>query len=290
MAIPESQLETWSHQGSVTNSAATGNSIKTALEQYKGFPAGTTFETYLQGSYKNDTNVFGESDVDVVVELTSSFYNNLTEEQKAVFKFTKTEYGYFKFRDDVEKCLREYYGNGNVTIGNKVFKIAPNANRLEADVLACASYRHYYNTAEETAYFKGVAFYTRNVGDQIINFPKRHSDNATTKHQNTANWFKPTVRFFKTMRNHLVNNNGFNKSTAPSYFIECLLENIPDNQFGVNYQATAVNCINYLRQNDISNFKCLNGIRPLWGTTTENWNQNDLNTFLDTLINLWNNW
>ena len=32
MAIPESQLDTWSHQGSVTQSSNTYNTIKSALE------------------------------------------------------------------------------------------------------------------------------------------------------------------------------------------------------------------------------------------------------------------
>ena len=290
MAIPETQLETWSHQGSITNSAATGNSVKTAIEQYTGFPGDISFEVYLQGSYKNDTNVYGESDVDVTVELKSSFYNNLTDEQKAALKFTASDYGYFKFRDAVETCLRAYYGTANVQSRNKVFKIAPTTNRLDADVLVCYSYRLYYNPAQENDYYKGIAFYTRNENSQIINFPKYHSDNATTKHQNSANWFKPTVRIFKNMKNHLVNNKGFNKATAQSYFIECLLSNVPNNQFWTNYGTTVANCLNYLLKNNLDNFKCLNGLRQLWGATKENWNQVDAKLYLNELVTLWNKW
>lgn len=288
MAISEAQLSTWSHQGSITNSANTGNSIKTALDSYKGFPANISFDVYLQGSYKNDTNVYGESDVDVVVELTSSFYNNLTEDQQKALGFTDAAYGYFDFRNDVEICLRQYYGTGNVQTGNKVFKIPANGNRLDADVLVASTYRLYYNAAQSTAYHPGIAFYPRNTGSRIVNFPKRHSTNATTKHQTTNQWFKPTVRIFKNIRNYLVDNNGFQKSTAPSYFIECMLGNIPTNQFGTNYQTTTANCINYLLQNDISGFTCLNGVRPLWGTTTENWNQTDAMTYLNRIVTLWN--
>jgi hypothetical protein len=290
MPIPESQLETWSHQGSITNSAATGNSVKTAIEQYDKFPERISFEVYLQGSYKNDTNIYGDSDVDVTIELKSSFYSNLTEEQKGIFNFTKANYDFFNFRDDVETCLRTYYQTRNIKSENKVFKIAPNTNRLDADVLVCFTYRFYYNVSNENNFHKGISFYTRNEGREIINFPKRHSDNATTKHQSTSQWFKPTVRIFKNMRNYLVNNNGFNKDLAPSYFIECILSNIPNNQFGVSYETTVINCINYLIKNDNSNFKCLNGLRPLWGVTDENWNKSDANNFLVALINLWKNW
>jgi hypothetical protein len=35
---------------------------------------------------------------------------------------------------------------------------------------------------------------------------------------------------------------------------------------------------------------CLNGVRPLWGDTTENWNQADADTFLEQVAQLWNNW
>jgi len=241
MAIPETQLETWSHQGSITNSANTGNSVKNAIDSYQGFPDGISHNVYLQGSYKNSTNIYGDSDVDVVVELTSSFYNNLTAEQKAFLRLTDATYGYFDFRNNVETCLRAYYGMACVETGNKVFKIAPGSNRLPADVLVCSEYRLYYGTLQANRYHTGIAFYTRNESDKIINFPKTHSENGTVKHQATNSWFKPTIRIFKNMRGHLVSNNGFEKSLAPSYFIECLISNIPNNQFGINYQTTIIN-------------------------------------------------
>lgn len=52
MAITEAQLDTWSHQGSITNSADTGNSVKNALDTYTGFPEGISLNVYLQGTYK----------------------------------------------------------------------------------------------------------------------------------------------------------------------------------------------------------------------------------------------
>ncbi len=290
MAIPEMQLDTWSHQGSITNSANTGNSVKNAIETYTGFPKGITFNVYLQGSYKNDTNVYGESDVDVTVELTSSFQNNLTQDQKNSLGFTSADYGFIDFRNDVDTCLRNYFGANCVTFGNKVIQVAPTTNRLEADVLVCSQYRLYYGILNANSHHKGITFTTRNTYQTIINFPKQHSDNGTTKHQASNQWFKPTVRIFKNMRNHLVNNAGFQKSTAQSYYIECLLSNIPNNQYGTNYQTTIINCHNYLSQNSMDNFMCLNGIRPLWGTTTENWNQADAKIFLEEITKLWNNW
>ena len=74
MAIPESQLETWSHQGSVTQSSNTYNTIKSVLEASTTPYADKNFEVFLQGSYGNDTNIYAESDVDIVIRLDDCFH------------------------------------------------------------------------------------------------------------------------------------------------------------------------------------------------------------------------
>ena len=65
--IPETQLDTWSHQGSITQSSATYATIKRSLEASDAGYANKNFHVFLQGSYGNDTNVYAESDVDVDV-------------------------------------------------------------------------------------------------------------------------------------------------------------------------------------------------------------------------------
>ena len=57
MAIPESQLETWAHQGSVSQSSTTYNTIKNVLEADDTPYAGKSYSVFLQGSYGNDTNI-----------------------------------------------------------------------------------------------------------------------------------------------------------------------------------------------------------------------------------------
>ena len=54
MGIPESQLDTWSHQGSVTQSSATYNTIKNALEPAGSPYAGKNYEVfYFSGTGKH---------------------------------------------------------------------------------------------------------------------------------------------------------------------------------------------------------------------------------------------
>jgi tRNA nucleotidyltransferase (CCA-adding enzyme) len=86
MAIPESQLETWSHQGSITQSSNTYNTIKNVLEGSTTPYANKNFKVFLQGSYGNDTNIYAESDVDIVIRLDDCFHSDLkslSEDEKS---------------------------------------------------------------------------------------------------------------------------------------------------------------------------------------------------------------
>jgi len=64
MPISEAQLSAWTTPGTLTGSAATHRSIKAALDAHS-WPDGMSFETYLQGSYGNHTNIRGNGDVDL---------------------------------------------------------------------------------------------------------------------------------------------------------------------------------------------------------------------------------
>ena len=57
MAIPDSQLKTWSAQGSITQSAATYEKMRMVLGDSSSPYFSKDFSIFLQGSYGNDTNV-----------------------------------------------------------------------------------------------------------------------------------------------------------------------------------------------------------------------------------------
>ena len=77
MSNPESQLDTWSRQGAVATAKATHESIRNALTASTSAIRGRDYEVYLQGSYKNDTDIRGDSDVDVVMQLNDAFGQDL---------------------------------------------------------------------------------------------------------------------------------------------------------------------------------------------------------------------
>jgi len=226
MAIPENQLETWSHQGSVTQSASTYATIKRALEAASANYTDRNFEVFLQGSYGNDTNIFTESDVDVVIRYDGAFYHNINRlpaDQQRLFKASFPDgptYSYVTFNGHVQAALRKAFEN-SVEPGKKAIKIHASGSRRNADVVVAFEYRHYdkFTAPTDQSRGPGIAFFTSS-GTHIANYPKQHSKNLTTKHQATSNNFKKVVRIFKNMRGKLVADGLLGKGTAPSYFIE----------------------------------------------------------------------
>lgn len=283
MAIPESQLETWANQGAITTAKSTADSIKNALNSYTDWPDGIDFEVYLQGSYKNDTNIRGDSDVDVTAQLNSTFYSNLSEDQKNILSLTPASYSLPNFRADVLKILKDYYGQSQIIEGNKSIKIKANNGRLPADVVVCSQYRQ-YKTVNSYDYTEGMCFWTTNDSKQVINFPKSHYDNGVSKHQNSNKWHKPVVRLFKNCRGSI------SGDTTPSYFLECMLYNIPNSNFETSYGDTFCNIVNWLNKNSLDDFVCQNEQLNLFGTSQEQWNTREAKTFIKNLISLWNNW
>ncbi|MBD1853194.1 nucleotidyltransferase [Cyanobacteria bacterium FACHB-502] len=289
MSISESQLKTWSNQGATVSAQNTHHSVRNALERYQ-WPANVSYISYLQGSYRNFTNVRGDSDVDLVVELTSVFYSSLTVEEKSQLGLIPAEYSWSAFRQDVIAALSQCYGSQYVdTSGGKSVKLLPNSGRLKADVVVAATYRHY----EKMQLVEGMTFWTVPGRQQICNFPKRHYDNGALKNsdQQTCGWYKPTVRVFKNARSRISAGLLFPKK-IPSYFIECLLYNVPNNKFGVSYQSTFTSSINWL-SNELSNgnwqkFVCQNEMSYLFGNSSVQWNIDDARDYIRKLIDLWN--
>jgi hypothetical protein len=297
MPIPETQLETWSHQGSITQSSNTYNSIRNVLLA-KGTPyVSKNVECFLQGSYGNDTNIWAESDVDVVIELQDCFNSDLdalNSDAKTAYDkhYPNATYTHVEFKRDVLKVLSDQYGS-EVKVGKKAVQIAPNGSRRKADVIVATAFRRYhtYVSAASQRYTEGISFYTSgNI--RIDNYPKQHRENLVAKHKSTNSWFKPMVRVLKNMRSKLVADGMLTSGTAPSYYIEGLLYNVPDEKFGKSYGDTFVNSFNWIRNEaDKTDFECANKMYFLLRDNTNTcWPKADGDKFISEVISLWNNW
>src|SRR5712692_8485776 len=105
MAIPEAQLETWCHQGPTPQFRSTYETLRTVLYDSASPYAAHGINVFLQGSYANDTNIYADSDVDVVIQTDDVYYSdlsNLTEEDRRLFESNRTPatYGIDDFKRD----------------------------------------------------------------------------------------------------------------------------------------------------------------------------------------------
>jgi hypothetical protein len=189
MPIPEAQLERWSKVGSQTQSKDTYATIRNALNNNNAPYAGSV-ECFLQGSYGNDTNVYGkDSDVDIVMFCDRAFFRDLsrlTTIQRAAYDAAAggaPRYPFATFKADVLQILKKNFGADVDTGGKKAVKIKANGNRRSADVLICQEFRKYSKyTGARDDYTAGVGFVMTD-GTLVENYPKFHSTTLTAKHQ-----------------------------------------------------------------------------------------------------------
>lgn len=299
MPIPESQLETWSHQGSITQSSNTYNTIKNVLEAYDTPYKSKDFKVFLQGSYGNDTNIYAESDVDIVIQLNDCFRSDiseLSEADKAAYNsaFGKATYNYSNFKEDVLSLLKAQYGK-SVKTGNKAITIDANSSRRKADVIVAIQHRRYskFRSSSNSSYIEGICFFNAS-NNPIENFPKDHSANLTDKHQASSNKLKPLIRVFKNMRNRLIDERLISAGIAPSYYIEGLLYNVSNEKFTSKYQDSVVNVLNWylqMQKAQKEELVCANEQHYLLRDRSHTcWTPANCNAFIEAAVKLWNEW
>jgi hypothetical protein len=147
MPIPESQLDAWSAQGAVAQSKATYATIKATLEDKNAPYNGKSYSTFLQGSYRNDTNIYADSDVHIVMMLDDMYctgLSQLSDDDKAIYGSARSSAGYsFKqFKSELIQQLSKSFG-ASVKPGKKVIFVSGSGSRRDSDVLACVELRRY---------------------------------------------------------------------------------------------------------------------------------------------------
>jgi hypothetical protein len=296
MAIPENQLDTWSHQGAIQGSSSTYNTVKDVLEDEDAPYAGKSYSVFLQGSYGNSTNIWAESDVDVVICLNDCFQSDrssLPAEQEEAWKKAHNDavYTHTEFKRDVLGVLEAAFED-DVTDGEKAILIEASGNRRKTDVIVAIQFRRYFKfkSTDDQEYVEGICFYTKS-GTRIVNYPRQHRENMTSKHQGTNEWLKPMVRVMKNLRGKLVADGLLEAGVAPSYFIEGLLYNVPADKFTTDFGTCFVNAVNWILEADRTEFVCANEQYYLLrdGTPTC-WPAANGEAFLAAAVKLWNDW
>ena len=225
------------------------------------------YDIYLQGSYRNSTSIDGNGDVDIVVECNGYYENAYI-----------SRHDLKHLRDDLFEAIQGYH-NFRFEKGSKTIKYPGSYIYSPADIVPCIPYDHMGN--------RGISIYDHRKHKVIHNYPKQHMENGTEKNKRTNQLFKKTVRVFKNARDYLVEHYKISGSTAPSYFIECMVYNVPDYQFVDDIPTTVRNVLRWLNSNFIQaiGFRCQNEITYMFDVFDPDtgWDYSNFNKFLTAL-------
>ena len=277
MPIAERTLAKWSHHEAGTAFKQAHVPIRKALGAHKGLSR-FEYEVFLQGSYKNDTNLGRDSDVDVVVRLTTKLKPSVADlsgkrlQESGSHRFVYQEWK--SLRDEALQALRTRFGKVAES-GRKTLKVPRGSIPADADLVVTVTYR------------QGIGFYLPDETRWVVSFPQQHYSRGSKKEKAANMRFKRTIRMFKAARNRLVEKGRLKKEDAPSYFIECLLYNVPDDLFKPKLGASYTGILHWLASARLKDFECQNGQAPLFGRAPEQWSVEKARAFIKALEGLW---
>jgi hypothetical protein len=135
-----------------------------------------------------------------------------------------------------------------------------------------------------------MAFSPRYDNERIVNFPKIHYQNGTEQHST----YKETVRIFKNARDYYNENwNSASTIAAPSYFIECLIYNIPERILRRSSRSDRFSAIlSHLQDEDtdLTTFDQVSEMEALFGTSNTQWDVGSAEVMVTDLQTMWDDW
>jgi hypothetical protein len=225
------KFSTWAQAPSESEQEKCENAERIIRKAIEASPAlrNRNVVVFPQGSYRNRTNVRQDSDVDICVMCRDSIFFDLPDGMTAAdFGITTpAPYPYAEFKNDVGAALTSYLGRAAVTRGGKAFDVHENSYRVDADVIACFEMRRY---RRDRTYNEGTSF-VPDSGSRIENWPQQHYDNGVAKNETTKRAFKAGVRILKNLRNEMADAGVAEAQPIPSYLMECLMWNVPNEGF-----------------------------------------------------------
>lgn len=192
------------------------------LQNYIQELLGEGYFTFLQGSYKNNTSISDINDVDIVairINTYSSAHSGLVLDRVIHWDTI--------FSEIEQKLRNQKLYKWTVSTGDKCIKIK--TNNFSADIVPSVQ-------VSRDCKIDPIAIYSFRDESEQVNFPRIHWKNGVAKHGTTSNNFKPLVRVFKNW----AKNNLHDSKIAPSYHIESLVYNAPDNLFTNDYALSFV--------------------------------------------------
>jgi tRNA nucleotidyltransferase (CCA-adding enzyme) len=244
MNFSEQQLITWSKPVSTSEDQKCQNAISQVTAALKS-NFGNKISIFLQGSYRNNTNVRQNSDVDIVMRYDEAYYpdlQRLSDVDKATYNAQSIsgEYNFDDLKADTQSALKEVFTT-DVQRNNKCIQVNGNSYRITADVIPCFVLKRFKTL--HTVEAEGIKFYSDDR-KEIISFPNQHYSNGTAKTEQTYRLYKRMVRILKVINYRLIDEGTISDNLASSFFIECLVYNVQNVNFiSGNYTQTLRNVI-----------------------------------------------
>lgn len=205
--------------------------IKSAIDADSQL-ASMNLKVFAQGSYKANTNIKADSDVDICVCHKDVFFAEYPEgKDQSHFGNSGSGLTFSDYRGHIGRALHNRFTYLGVSAGDKSFKIKENTYRIKADVVPAFEYRRYYIKEDGTQdYTSGVRFITTD-GATITNYPDQAHRNGVAKNKRTGFKYKQVVRILKRLRSEMQENNIAEASDIPSFLIESMVWNVADSYF-----------------------------------------------------------
>jgi len=207
--------------------------VRDAVEAHPTFD-GVDKIIYAKGSYPNNTNVAKDSDVDIVVELRECSYYNyapgvIPPATSPLGKY-QGEWTPTRWRAEIVKALTNAFGADAIdTSGKLAINIREvSVSRPSTDVVPSFLYYRYEDAARLNKRLGSCVWSTH--GAKVVNWPDQQLTNGRTKNTATGQRYKNYVRALKNAENTLVNAGSI--AEPPSYFMECLVYNVPNLTLG----------------------------------------------------------
>lgn len=240
---------------------------------------------FPQGSYRNNTNVRKDSDVDIAIRCKDTFFYDPLPEgwTREMLKISDATYHYAQFKNDVEEALIAHFGRSAVKRSDKAFDIHETSYHVEADVAPFFDHRRYLS---DGSFIKpeGVELRTDNDGRRVINWPEQHYANGVEKNKATGMRYKALVRILKALSNEMAEKS-IGDAAIPGFLVECLVWNVPNDHFqNPTYTDDLAASLAFLHQKT-SNFEScsdwgeVNELKYLFGSG-QKWNYGQANAFI----------
>jgi len=250
---------------------------------------------YAKGSYRNNTNVRRDSDVDVAVEYTGinfPTYDSSVDPNEVDRVLGLTPYDgplrdsagntdMMIFKNAVGEALARAFGSGSVTRHNKVFTVRESRRSVAADVIPCATHVHYWSARSSA---RGIRLLPdRPTWQRIDNYPQQQYDNGVAKNLRTQKRYKRVVRILKSLENRMVADAA--SPAVPGYLVECLVFGAPESYFNRYTWAERVRAVLTHIWKDTESVECesrwfeVNGVKLLFHAA-QKWTRQDARNFV----------